>query len=432
MNRAASFFQHNAVSIALWMIVYYISGVISLKVDAIDAQISIVWFPAGVATAAFLCARWRLWPVLLLSFVIINVILDNAFDNNLTLSIIYAIVAMPASMLIAWITRYFSRPGDDLHIILLWLFATILVSFVDALLFSAGLNFFRNANFKEIFWSGFIADATGIIFATTVIMGFMNTRLRTRTSIVKNIIPGLMTWIILCLSSLLIFNNTAKAFAHNDLHLYSDALIFSLACIPVIFAVLMSLLWGNRGGSLALLTLSAIAMYFTKNKLGPFFMRGLYPHEPLMLIQGYLTATTLLMVFIRVITRDISHLDAANGIQARQYAVYQLNLATGEIAWGNLMGELGLIDEDVFSHRETLMQRVHPDDRDLLAAHWAGTSNQNNLPIIQFRLSTDEGAWIRVTDSGSLFFSQNTPQMIVGKWRITKTLPLFKTDQMDK
>jgi len=432
MNRAASFFQNNAVSIALWMVVYYISGVISLKVDAIDAEISIVWFPAGVATAAFLCARWRLWPVLLLSFISINIILDNAFDNKLTLSIIYAIIAMPASMLIAWITRYFSRPGDDLHIILLWLFATILVSFVDALLFSTGLNFFRNANFKEIFWGGFIADTTGIIFATTVIMGFMNTRLRTSTSIIKNIFPGLIVWVLLCLSSLLIFNNTVKSFAHNNFHLYSEALIFSLACIPVLFAVLMSLLWGNRGGSLALLTLSAIAMYFTNNKLGPFFMKGLYPHEPLMLIQGYLTATTLLMVFIRVITRDISHLDAADGIQTKQYAVYQLNLATGEIAWGNLSGELTRIDKKALSHRETLMQQVHQDDRDILAAHWAGADADTNLPIIQFRLSTDEGAWIRVTDSGSLFFSQNTPQMIVGKWRVTKTLPLFKTDLMDK
>ncbi len=70
------------------------------------------------------------------------------------------------------VRRYAQR--DDLQLILLWLSAVIIVSFADAVLFSISLYWFDNTSLNDIFWDGFIADITGNIFATTVIMGLIN------------------------------------------------------------------------------------------------------------------------------------------------------------------------------------------------------------------------------------------------------------------
>ncbi|MFM1249752.1 MASE1 domain-containing protein [Yersinia enterocolitica] len=114
-----SILTQKVIPIVIWSFIYYLSGVISLKFDDPASHISIVWFPAGVATAAFLCARWHQWPVLLGCFVIINLALDNSIQENYLLSICYAILSMPSTMLIAWIVRYYSRQGDDLHVVLM-------------------------------------------------------------------------------------------------------------------------------------------------------------------------------------------------------------------------------------------------------------------------------------------------------------------------
>lgn len=344
-----SILTQKVIPIVIWSFIYYLSGVISLKFDDPASHISIVWFPAGVATAAFLCARWHQWPVLLGCFVIINLALDNSIQENYLLSICYAILSMPSTMLIAWIVRYYSRQGDDLHVVLMWIFSTIIVSLLDTLFFSLGFVLFNRGTFQEIFWVGFVADVTGIFFATTVIMGFFNTRFRTHISPVKNRLSGSIIWVMLCLLTLLTFNNSLKEFSGNILHLHNDMLIFTFACLPIILAVMLSISWGNLGGSIALLTLATIVIYFTGKGYGPFFINGLHHGEPLLLVQCYLTATALLMVFLRALTRSTHHFDETDGVQ---HAVYQLNLSTGEIEWGHLSGELVSIDPAIMSKYE--------------------------------------------------------------------------------
>ncbi|ENR8311991.1 MASE1 domain-containing protein [Yersinia enterocolitica] len=420
-----SILTQKVIPIVIWSFIYYLSGVISLKFDDPASHISIVWFPAGVATAAFLCARWHQWPVLLGCFVIINLALDNSIQENYLLSICYEILSMPSTMLIAWIVRYYSRQGDDLHVVLMWIFSTIIVSLLDTLFFSLGFVLFNRGTFQEIFWVGFVADVTGIFFATTVIMGFFNTRFRTHISPVKNRLSGSIIWVMLCLLTLLTFNNSLKEFSGNILHLHNDMLIFTFACLPIILAVMLSISWGNLGGSIALLTLATIVIYFTGKGYGPFFINGLHHGEPLLLVQCYLTATALLMVFLRALTRSTHHFDETDGVQ---HAVYQLNLSTGEIEWGHLSGELVSIDPAIMSNMNKLIEQIHPDDRNKVLEHWCSSDEKQNLPRLDFRFNDQKGTWVTITDSESILFSHHEPRMIIGNWHITNSEPLFKAN----
>ncbi|HDL6964063.1 TPA: MASE1 domain-containing protein [Yersinia enterocolitica] len=407
------------------IIIYYLSGIISIKLGDSVSQIPVVWFPAGVATAVFLCSRRCQWPVLLVCFILINLLFDNSLQEHFILSLIYATLSMSLVMIIPWIVRRFSRPDDNLHVVVIWVFSTIICSLLDALFFSAGFTLLNQGTFKEIFWTGFIADVTGILFATTVIIGFFNTQFSTNISFVKNKISGAIVWLILILFTLLIFNNSLKGFIENTLHINNDALIFAFACQPIILAVVLYILWGNKGGSVALLTLATIVIYFTDQGLGPFFLKGLLYGEPLLLVQCYLTATALLMVFLRVLTRNLRRF---NEINNGHHAIYQLNLNTGEIDWSNISGELANFDPTPLSRVDGLLEQLHPEDKEKLLTHWDGTIKSPYLPLLSFRICNSGGDWITITDSESILFNQHEPRMIIGTWCITNHMNHVKKD----
>ncbi|MGG4674250.1 MASE1 domain-containing protein [Providencia sp. Me1] len=402
-----------------WLLLYYVTGEISEILTPENSDISVVWFPAGVATTAFLCMHKRQWLPLLIGFIVLNLILNGFDSEQITLSLIYAALAVLSCIAIAWIVRRNAQRGDDLQLILLWLSATIIVSFADAVLFSISLYWLDNTSLNDIFWDGFIADITGNIFATTVIMGLINTHFkRVVPSFKINIVWGSIVFILLIISTILIFNDTAIQIYHSYFHHHRNTAKLSLLCIPILLAVTLSMLWGNRGGSIALLILATITIYYTRNQHGPFYLHGLFRHESLWLIQGYLTVISLLMVFLRVVARSTHRIDDTQGAYKPQHLVYQLNLDNGAIEWGNTDCSYPKADLTTLSDLRQIMESIHPDDREKLARHWEQEQAQTTLPIITFCLKDKEGRWWNIEDRGSVIFSHNKPVMIVGNWFI--------------
>ncbi|EMT6577656.1 MULTISPECIES: MASE1 domain-containing protein [Providencia] len=402
-----------------WLLLYYVTGEISEILTPENSDISVVWFPAGVATTAFLCMHKRQWLPLLVGFIVLNLILNGFDSEQITLSLIYAALAVLSCIAIAWIVRRYAQRGDDLQLILLWLSATIIVSFADAVLFSISLYWLDNTSLNDIFWDGFIADITGNIFATTVIMGLINTHFKKVVPSFKiNIVWGSIVFILLIISTILIFNDTAIQVYHSYFHHHRNTAKLSLLCIPILLAVTLSMLWGNRGGSIALLILATITIYYTRNQHGPFYLHGLFRHESLWLIQGYLTVISLLMVFLRVVARSTHRIDDTQGAYKPQHLVYQLNLDNGAIEWGSTDCSYPKADLITLSDLRQIMESIHPDDREKLARHWEQEQAQTTLPIITFCLKDKEGRWWNIEDRGSVIFSHNKPVMIVGNWFI--------------
>ncbi|MDH2366900.1 MULTISPECIES: MASE1 domain-containing protein [Providencia] len=402
-----------------WLLLYYVTGEISEILTPENSDISVVWFPAGVATTAFLCMHKRQWLPLLIGFIVLNLILNGFDSEQITLSLIYAALAVLSCIAIAWIVRRYAQRGDDLQLILLWPSATIIVSFADAVLFSISLYWLDNTSLNDIFWDGFIADITGNIFATTVIMGLINTHFkRVVPSFKINIVWGSIVFILLIISTILIFNDTAIQIYHSYFYHHRNTAKLSLLCIPILLAVTLSMLWGNRGGSIALLILATITIYYTRNQHGPFYLHGLFRHESLWLIQGYLTVISLLMVFLRVVARSTHSIDDTQGAYKPQHLVYQLNLDNGAIEWGNTDCSYPKADLTTLSDLRQIMESIHPDDREKLARHWEQEQAQTTLPIITFCLKDKEGRWWNIEDRGSVIFSHNKPVMIVGNWFI--------------
>lgn len=165
-----------------------------------------------------------------------------------------------------------------------------------------------------------------------------------------------------------------------------------------------------------MLILATITIYYTRSKQGPFYLHGLFRHESLWLIQGYLTLISLLMVFLRVVTRSTHRIDNTQGVYKPQHLVYQLNLDNGVIEWGNTDSLFQQTDLTALSGVRQIMASVHPDDREKLAGHWEQKQANTTLPGITFSLKDKEGRWWNIEDRGSVIFSNNDPVMIVGNW----------------
>lgn len=398
----------------LWGMVYYLSGLISLKFDDPSSAIAIVWFPSGVAVAAFLSARWRDYPVLILIFALTSALLDEAWQSVpiFVITLGYSLLAMPANVLIAWIVRRFSRANDDLHVILLWICATFIVSLFDALLVGGGYAFFTDQPLAKTIWNGFVADVTGIFFATTVVMGFVNKRGPVASASWPTRLAGLALLLLLCAATAFIFD-----YKGTWLRTEAAALYFALSCLPIVLTMMLSLVWGNRGGSIGLLALGAIVIHFTDQHQGPFFLRGLSFTESLLLALSYLSAAALLIVFVRVVRRSTNRFNPDTGRLAGNGVLYRLEPATGVFNWENdLSSLLGSASPDEFNTVERVLRHVHPADREKLRQHWFTPAQTRHSALI-FRIKTNNDEWLTLVDSGGVAMSNGGARIIVGNWQ---------------
>lgn len=408
-----SWLQQTAI-LLLWGLVYYLSGLMSLNFDDTNSAIAIVWFPPGVAVAAFLSARWRLYPALILIFVMASVLQDRAWENLPTflISVGYSLLEMPANVLIAWIVRRFSRQNDDLHVIILWIWSTFVISMLDALIVAGGYAFLRGQPIMTTIWNGFVADVTGIFFATTVVMGFVN----------KSVHQALLPWtkrlggltLLLSICAL-----TVSIFGYSDTWLKTDApaLYFALSCLPIVLSLMLALLWGNRGGSIGLLVLGLIVIHYTDMHQGPFFLHNLSLVESLLLALSYLSATALLIVFVRVLKRSTTRFNPDTGRLSGNGVLYRLEPETGKFTWENdLSSLLNSASMTEFDTVEKVLSHVHPSDREKLNQHWFNLmSSQHDAVIFRIKLNNDE--WLTLVDSGGITMANADSLIIVGNWQ---------------
>lgn len=408
-----SWLQQTAI-LLLWGIVYYLSGLISLKFDDTNAAIAIVWFPSGVAVAAFLSVRWSHYPALILIFALASVVFDEAWQGIVPFLITlgYSLLAMPANVLIAVLVRRFSRPNDDLQFILLWICTTFVVSLLDALILGGSYAYFIGEPVARTVANGFVADVTGIFFATTVVMGFVN-RYGSRAALTWwGRLAGLALLLLMCAATVFIFD-----YKGTWLKTEATALYFALSCLPIVLTMMLSLVWGNRGGSIGLMALGAIVIHFTDQHQGPFFLRGLSFTESLLLALSYLSAAALLIVFVRVLRCSTTRFDPNTGRLAGNGVLYRLEPDTGVLIWENdLSALLGARYPAAFDTVERVLEYVHPSDREILRQHWLAPVQNKYKPLI-FRIKVNDDEWLTLVDSGGVAMSNGAKRIIVGNWQ---------------
>jgi integral membrane sensor domain MASE1 len=179
-----------------------------------------------------------------------------------------------------------------------------------------------------------------------------------------------------------------------------------LTYVPLAFAVLVSLAWGQRGGSLALFALALIAILNTAQGQGPFVAGG--KGERLLDAEIFVSTAALLGLFVAALrAREERALrDAAEwkvryeaAAQASHVKFYELDPSTKRVVWGgDATSWLGVEARD--ASLEQWLERVHPEDRPRVELAFAARlAGERELPPHRYRLRGERG-WVEVEDSG--------------------------------
>lgn len=399
----------------LWGLVYYVSGVASLAFEDPVSNMAIIWFPAGVSVSAFLSSRRSHWPLLFVALLVARVLLGESAWSGVLPNLAFSSVALAGSVAIAWVVRRFARRGDELHAVLLWLLATVVVCGAQALIRKSWLLWSGEAS-QHTFLSSWMSGVNGVFFATVVVMSVLNNNLRDFPTSTREKLAGGLWLLLLALNTWYIFG--APPYWLTSI-LDTDAgaaAYFLLACLPIVLALAVCVTWRSPGGALALLMLGSIVVNYTDQKTGPFYVPGLLEGEPLVLAQSYLSITALLVVAVRLMTRANTPNDAQTGQLPTEGVMYQLHPGTGEILWDDNLATLLDVSALPLDTVRQVLARVHPEDRDQLARHWSmdvGTRASS----LAFRIDKGNGDWLTLYDQSPGALRDATGQVIVGNWQ---------------
>jgi len=397
--------------LALWAVLYVACAYLSFALDNPVSQVSFVWFPAGVAVAAFFATPRPAWTALAAALFAADLALSLLLGHPLAASAWLAAASLASALGTAWLSQRYAQGRDDLRAVLGWVAVTFAVGAVAAAAGSAGLAAIKHevlwdtvADLAGIWWA---ATVTGVLFGTSVLMGFMGFR-------TVETPPGALGRAVGAAAWLLLAGVTWQVFGVRGPSPSAAPLLLGLACIPLALATVTTLAGGNRMGSLAVLTMAAIVIYHSNAGRGPFFLRGFLPGEPLLLAQCYLVAVAMLQVFVRMLTRGVLRPRAADVPDTDGETLYRLDLASGTIVWDAPPGSHpapGTLDE--------VLRRVHPDDRQELRERLHGADGTPGLDRpFPFRLSTAPGQWTTFVDLNRGAMMGPGGQFIIGSWRL--------------
>lgn len=399
----------------IWVLLYIISGLIADSLNPPGPSLAIVWFPAGVATAAFLRNEYRMWPIYTLAFALSNMLFSDFDYADPAGSLVLAVLTIPVSMVIAWGVHRFARKEDGLHLVSVWLLMTLLASAIDSLLFALGLRILEAMKFSEVFWQGFVSDVTGNIFAVTLILSMLRGPYRTRRFSFKDLPVTLLLSALVTLTSVLIFSLDPDNLALGEPS--AGALAFLLTCLPVLLCAITAVAAGSQGGGLALLLLASVTIFFTRQGLGPFFSEGLRTREPLILLQIYLTGAAILLLFTRVLTETLAKNKLSSEPVTSSTLVYRLDICRNTFMWSWPDRELPFQIHEEMTMQE-ILQQVHPNDRERLTAHWNISSSES--ASVTFRVRSTEGEWVEIQDLRRQCLKGSVTEFILGEWVVVQ------------
>ena len=199
------------------------------------------------------------------------------------------------------------------------------------------------------------------------------------------------------------------------------------------FAVLVALVWGPLGGSLAVVTLAFMVLYQSGQGEGPFVAPD-NPWQALLATQAYLAITALLILLVNTLrSARAQSLERAEQWRGRfelalagsHQLMYRYNPQDGSLELaGDVQAALGA-PADAMRDLDALLARAHPDDRSRLSLHWAArrAGTQDMTPLL-FRLAHGAGGWRLISDKGSpLADFDGSVAVVAGMWRLGEMEP---------
>lgn len=426
-------FQKPSTTIAaiLWGVLYLVAAIVSHRLNGPVDMTGYCWLPAGVTMAAFMLRPYREWPGLGAAFAVAQLTLAAIEHSNPAHAMLFVLDEAGSSALAVALVRLVRVPLEGLYFLRAMLAAGAVSSIVGALFGAAWFAWSQGGSFGHVFRIWAASDFLGVLIVTPVLAAWSRFRaFRSGGTDRTDFLLGLVAFVALAISSYVIFDG-------NSVDKFGGGIGFALTYVPPFFAVVVALLWGGRGGSVAVLLLALVALTQTAEGDGPFAVLDRHYGQSLLEAQLYLGVSALLVLLVSALktTREQLHEQSAHwqnrvelALAASSHLVYTIDPANGRIDWG---GDVTLTfghDPATMASVSTVLQLVHPDDRDALRTRWLGTPEidaELAAPTRRqtLRIAARDGTLHTVVDTGGpLTDAVGNTALVAGTWSVETAL----------
>jgi len=412
------------IAAAAWLVPYFLLGLVSWHLDDPLSSVAYVWLPTGLGVAGLLLVRSERWPDTIAAILIAELLLRGLRGEMWLTLLVLALVATGTTVLTAWLVQRLSPARRGMGFVGALLAGSAAGAVLNAVVDVAWISYAEQVAFATTALHWAIADFVGILVVAPLVLGWAQFRPRRSGGPTRRDFQvGLAAFLALLASSFYLFDgNTATRF--------SGSVGFALTWLPMLLVVVVGLIWGPRGGTLAVLALALQVLLQTSQGDGPFASLDGQRGESILEAQVYLAAIAVLMMLLNTLrsTRELA-LEQAAAWRARfelalagsNQLMYRYDPYRNLLEWGgDLESAFGMNPEQIDSV-EALLSHVHPADRQRVKVFW--TARASALPAdqgsIQYRIAHAEGGWRSVTDIGSpLTDADGELAVVAGLYRI--------------
>lgn len=415
-----------SIAAALWGVLYVVAAVVSHRLNGPVDMTGYIWLPAGIAMAAFMLRPYREWPGLGAAFTVGQLVLCAFEKGNPAHALLFVLDEAGSAALAVALVRLARVPLEGLDFVRAMLAAGSLSALLAALAGATWFAWSQDASFGQVLRIWAASDFLGVLIVTPVLATWSRFRaLRSGGPDRTETLLGLAACVALAVSAYLVFegNSTAR---------FGTGLGRALTYVPLFFTVVVALLWGGRGGSAAVLALALVVLVETAEGDGPFAVLDRHYGQSLLEAQLYLGITALLVLLVSALktSREQLHAQSAQwqsrvelALAAASQLVYTIDPARGRIDWGGDVELLFGHDPATMASVATVLQLVHPDDRETLRARWLGAApaDVDATPARRqtLQVTAHDGTLHTVIDSGTaLADAAGNTVLIAGAWSV--------------
>jgi PAS domain S-box-containing protein len=375
---------------------YYAAARFGLRYAAIGRSISLVWPPTGIALAALTALGLRYWPSVAIGALLANLATPVPPATAALIACGNTLEALIAAALLRRIAGSAPRLDAGRTVRTLVLAAVPLGALVSA---AFGVTALRLAGALEhsaatafaVWWTG---DLLGGLVVAPLLLAWLLPRPTGAHA------RGIVEIALLCLGTVAV----------------AELLLGTVVRLPVLqqvdylyllfpFVIWAALRFGPRGAALATFTVAVVAVWHTTRGGGPFI--GASGPATLFAAAFYLAAAAVTgLALAAAVAHERAAAAAATeqreeelraALDAARMGTWSWTAADDRVVWDHTMREIYHLrpDETVATYAE-FMARVHPDDREYIAATIGRAMERGTRLDFEFRIVLADGRirWI--------------------------------------
>ncbi len=348
------------------------TGVRDIKILA-----TVYWPAGGILLGTLMISpipRWGYWLVLAAALHFLSGLFFS--DHATFVTVIFVLTNIVSMAVIAYIwQRQTARQNTLTHpVSLLWFIGLVLaISVLGGAFATIFLHVFGHHHVHLSLWLTWaLSNALGCLIGAPLVLAWSDFRIKR---------SGGPSWQDLGLGAAFflfaVISTTVVFYGPFSVAIFGTT-VDEVTYIPLLFVVLVAMVWEQRGATLVLVPFALIVGSCSLFQIGPFWLTQSFNGEALLDAQGYIAAAGLLALLMAALSSNHQRsLQQASAWKTRfeaallssRHLMYELDPRDEKITWGGDVRNLLGMPPEALESLQDFLQHVHPEDRQIVTEH---------------------------------------------------------------